>query len=128
MSVSSKNALLFADLCLKAKKYEIAEKIYTRAHDQDPFDLKPLFNLGILYASHLNMPRKALECYQKCLDLDSCNIDVLANISGLYLKVFEPTLSLEFSKKVCRSLLSYLIEELLFLVLTLFLILFFRIC
>ncbi|MBN1517613.1 tetratricopeptide repeat protein [Candidatus Sumerlaeota bacterium] len=60
---------------LNMKQYDDAAQTYQQGIDVNPQNPKFYRNLGIIYEQHLNQPQKALECYQRYVDLGGENKD-----------------------------------------------------
>ena len=58
-----------ADSYVARGDWQQAEQIYLQTIQENPSDLRAWRNLGLLYSSQMNMPEKAIECFQKMISL-----------------------------------------------------------
>ncbi len=58
-----------ADIYVASGDWQQAEKIYLQTIDENAGDLRAWRNLGLLYNAQLNMPEKAIDCFQKMISL-----------------------------------------------------------
>lgn len=58
-----------ADIYVANGDWQQAENVYLQTIQEHPSDLRAWRNLGLLYSSQLNMPDKAIDCYQEMVSL-----------------------------------------------------------
>lgn len=57
-----------ADIYTAQQNWQQAEQVYLHTVAENPQDQRAWRNLGLMYMSSLNMPEKALECFQKLVE------------------------------------------------------------
>lgn len=80
---------------MNAQQYNKAENVMLDLLRRDSEAMVAYYYLGAIYGAYMNKPRKAIEIYERILDREPENIEVIEAVSQLYLELDDTEKALE---------------------------------